>query len=295
MSATPHNGKEADFQLFMGLLDSDRFEGRFREGAHKADVSDMMHRLIKEELYRMDGTPLFPERRAYTAGYALSPDEVGLYHAVTSYVRDEMNRADRTGDGNRRTSVGFALQILQRRLASSPAAIHRSLGRRRKRLEERLREERLLRDKGSRLAPSPALPAYDPDELEEAPGEEQEAAEEQILDSATAAQTLAELEAEIAILKDLEERALRLKLSGRDAKWRELESILDDPIMLDAATGLRRKIIIFTEPRDTLDYLAQKIGARIGEPGRSSTFMAGSHVKLVGQRSQPSTAIPSCA
>ena len=57
MSATPHNGKEADFQLFMGLLDADRFEGRFREGVHKADVSDMMRRLTKEELYRFDGTP----------------------------------------------------------------------------------------------------------------------------------------------------------------------------------------------------------------------------------------------
>src|SRR5262249_44208854 len=102
----------------------------------------MLRRLIKEELYRMDGTPLFPERRASTAGYALSPEEVVLYQAVTTYVRDEMNRADRSGDGNRRTSVGFALQILQRRLASSPAAIHRSLERRRKRLEERLREER---------------------------------------------------------------------------------------------------------------------------------------------------------
>jgi SNF2 family DNA or RNA helicase len=55
MSATPHNGKEADFQLFMGLLDADRFEGRFREGVHKADVSDMMRRLTKEELYRFDG------------------------------------------------------------------------------------------------------------------------------------------------------------------------------------------------------------------------------------------------
>src|SRR6516164_4841912 len=66
MSATPHNGKEEDFQLFMGLLDSDRFEGRFREGAHKVEVSDMMRRLIKEELYRFDGTPLFPPRKAYT-------------------------------------------------------------------------------------------------------------------------------------------------------------------------------------------------------------------------------------
>ena len=266
MSATPHNGKEADFQLFMGLLDADRFEGRFREGVHKADVSDMMRRLTKEELYRFDGTPLFPERRAYTASYSLSPLEDDLYQSVTTYVREEMNRADRTGDDRRRMNVGFALQILQRRLASSPAAIHRSLERRRKRLEERLREEKLLRQGGpAPLSRSPELPTYDPDDIDEVPGAEAEAAEEQILDQATAAQTLAELEAEIAILRDLEDRALRLKLSGQDAKWRQLESILDEPIMLDPTTGLRRKILIFTEPKDTLEYLQQKVTARLGD------------------------------
>ncbi len=267
MSATPHNGKEADFQLFMGLLDADRFEGRFREGVHKADVSDMMRRLTKEELYRFDGTPLFPERRAYTASFALSPVEADLYQAVTTYVREEMNRADRSGDDKRRSNVGFALQILQRRLASSPAAIHRSLERRRRRLEDRLREERLMRQTGSApLTRAPALPSYDPDDLDEVPGTEAEEAEEQIVDRATAAATLAELEAEILILKDLEDRALRLKLSGQDAKWRELASILDEPLMLDAATGLRRKVLIFTEPKDTLEYLQQKIGALVGDP-----------------------------
>lgn len=267
MSATPHNGKEADFQLFMGLLDADRFEGRFREGVHKADVSDMMRRLTKEELYRFDGTPLFPERRAYTASYALSPVEADLYQAVTTYVREEMNRADRAGDDKRRSSVGFALQILQRRLASSPAAIHRSLERRRKRLEERLREETLMRQSGSAsLRRTPELPTYDPDDVDEIPGVEVEEAEDQIADQATAAATLAELEAEILTLKDLESRALRLKLSGQDAKWRELESILDEPMMLDQATGLRRKVLIFTEPKDTLEYLQQKIVARVGDP-----------------------------
>ncbi len=267
MSATPHNGKEADFQLFMGLLDADRFEGRFREGVHKADVSDMMRRLTKEELFRFDGTPLFPERRAYTANYDLSPAEADLYQAVTTYVREEMNRADRSEDGKRQNNVGFALQILQRRLASSPAAIHRSLERRRKRLEERLREERLLRrGDAASLSRVPALPTIDPDELEDVPGDEAEAAEEKIADQATAAATLAELAAEIVILTDLEDRALRLKLSGQDAKWRELEAILDDPIMIDAATGLRRKILIFTEPKDTLEYLQHKIVSRTGDP-----------------------------
>ena len=145
MSATPHNGKEEDFQLFMALLDGDRFEGRFRDGVHYADTEDMMRRLTKEELLRFDGRPLFPERRAYTVKYDLSPKEAALYAEVTDYVRTEMNRVPHFAatKGRKRNTVGFALQILQRRLASSPAAIHRSLKRRRERLESELAEARL--------------------------------------------------------------------------------------------------------------------------------------------------------
>lgn len=266
MSATPHNGKEADFQLFMGLLDADRFEGKPREGVHKADVSDMMRRLTKEELYRFDGTPLFPERRAYTATFDLSPEEAALYTAVTDYVRNEMNRADRVGDDKRRNNVGFALQILQRRLASSPAAIHKSLQRRLERLETRLGEERLGRKAGDAKLSIAPVAALDPDDLEEAPGDEVEAAEEAVLDQATAALTVAELEAEIAILRDLAAQALAVRRSGNDTKWRELDSILDHELMFDPQTRARRKIIIFTEPKDTLEYLAEKVRTRLGAP-----------------------------
>ena len=124
MTATPHNGKETDFQLFMALLDGDRFEGRFRHGVHYADTKDLMRRLTKEELLRFDVRPLFPEQQAYTTKYELLTDEAALYSTVTEYVRTEMNRAQRFAerDGRKRNNVGFALQILQRRLASSPAA-----------------------------------------------------------------------------------------------------------------------------------------------------------------------------
>lgn len=123
MTATPHNGKEADFQLFMSLLDGDRFYGKFREGVHAVDVSDLMRRMVKEDLLKFDGTPLFPERCAYTANYDLSEKEAALYANVTEYVREEMNRAERLIDGKRKGTVGFALTQLQRRLASSPEAI----------------------------------------------------------------------------------------------------------------------------------------------------------------------------
>src|SRR6266540_880513 len=129
MTATPHNGKEEDFQLFMALLDGDRFEGRFRDGVHAADTSDLMRRLTKEQLLKFDGTPLFPERIATTVPYALSDAEAVLYQQVTAYVREEFNRAEALQNNKRAGTVGFALTILQRRLASSPEAIYQSLRR----------------------------------------------------------------------------------------------------------------------------------------------------------------------
>ena len=271
MSATPHNGKEEDFQLFMALLDGDRFEGRFRDGVHKSDTSDMMRRLTKEELLKFDGTPLFPERRAYTVKYELSGPEAALYATVTNYVREEMNRAERFAneDDKRRMNVGFALQILQRRLASSPAAIHESIRRRRERLENRLAEERLLQRGAQAQIPQAnqiaRISPEDLEDLEDAPEEEVETLEEEVLDQATAARTIAELETEIETLTRLEAQAKAVRQSGTDAKWQQLNSILDDPLMVDT-DGNRRKLIVFTEPKDTLNYLADRIRTRLGRP-----------------------------
>ncbi len=128
----------------MALLDGDRFEGRFRDGTHVVDVSDLMRRMVKENLLKFDATPLFPERIAYTVPYKLSDPEAALYKAVTDYVRDEFNRAEALENDKRAGTVGFALTILQRRLASSPEAIYQSLRRRRERMESRLRELEVL-------------------------------------------------------------------------------------------------------------------------------------------------------
>ena len=267
MSATPHNGKEEDFQLFMALLDGDRFEGRFRDGVHYADTKDMMRRLTKEELLRFDGRPLFPPRRARTVKYQLSEGEAALYSAVTEYVRNEMNRVERfaEGDNKKRNNVGFALQILQRRLASSPAAIYQSLKRRRERLESELAEARL-----AAKSPRPGInePAVNSDmlgNLEEYGQEEVDELEDLISTAATTAQTVEQLALEVETLKGLEFMALGVLRSGVDTKWTQLNRILDDELMIDAA-GNRRKLIIFTEPKDTLNYLLEKVRARLGNP-----------------------------
>ena len=136
MTATPHSGKEEDFQLFLTLLDRDRFEGKYQAKVYSADTSGVMRRMVKEDLLTFEGKPLFPERIAETVPYELTELEQDLYEQVTTYVREGMNRAEKL-DGKRRNTVGFALTVLQRRLASSPEAIYRSLQRRADRLERR--------------------------------------------------------------------------------------------------------------------------------------------------------------
>jgi superfamily II DNA or RNA helicase len=287
MTATPHNGKDDDFQLFMALLDGDRFEGRIRDGAHVVDVSDLMRRMVKEKLLKFDGSPLFPERKAYTVPYRLSDAEAMLYAAVTEYVREEFNRVEALQNDKRAGTVGFALTILQRRLASSPEAIYQSLRRRKERLEARLRELELVQRGGSVAeALSAKLPSFTPEDeedLEEAPESEIEQVEDQILDQATAARSIAELKTEIATLARLEAMALALRRSGDDKKWRELANVLAD-ILTPAAiansvaetrakygdtppkASPNQKLVIFTEHRDTLSYLQHRMQTLIGRP-----------------------------
>jgi SNF2 family DNA or RNA helicase len=287
MTATPHNGKEEDFQLFMSLLDGDRFEGRFRDGVHKADVSDLMRRMVKERLFKFNGKRLFPPRIAYTVPYKLSDAEARLYKQVTEYVREEFNRAEALHNDKRVGTVGFALTILQRRLASSPEAIYQSLRRRRERLEQRIRELELMQ-RGAAfatiMASTPVLDAEDFEDLEDAPEDEAEAAEEEILDQATAARTIGELEAEIRTLRRLEALALAVRRSGEDRKWSELADLLAE-IFTPAALAdsiaepvepydgdtppppkpsPRQKLVIFTEHRDTLSYLEGRITTLLG-------------------------------
>ncbi|MCG8554503.1 MAG: SNF2-related protein [Proteobacteria bacterium] len=286
MTATPHNGKEEDFQLFMALLDGDRFEGRFRDGVHVADVSDLMRRTVKETLVKFDGRPLFPERIAYAVPYQLSDPEARLYKEVTNYVREEFNRAEALQNDKRAGTVGFALTILQRRLASSPEAIYQSLRRRRERLEKRRREMELLQRGAISQALAAATPEFDAEDfedLEDAPDIEIETAEEQVLDQATAARTIDELKAEIETLGRLESLAVSVRRGAEDRKWRELANLLSEIFTPDGLASrvaepttpyghvipkptpsASQKLVIFTEHRDTLSYLEDRISTLLG-------------------------------
>ncbi len=288
MTATPHAGKPEDYDLFLTLLDNDRFEGVHRGGAHRSDTKGLMRRLVKEDLLTFQGTPLFPQRFAHTVSYELSLAEHALYEDVTSYVRDQMGRADwiaAHGNKRRGNTVGFALTVLQRRLASSPEAILRSLERRRDRLSSRIDEgDAHPWSNGSAgeagLTPAWAMdeggPAFSIDDFddmdEETAEEDREAFDQQIdqvVDAATAAETVEELKREVAELDLLVREATDVRhaadTSDADRKWAQLRELLTTNVLGGGVDGARHKMIVFTEHRDTLDYLSTRIGRLLGQ------------------------------
>ena len=272
LTATPHNGKNEDFCAFMTLIDPERFTGRLRDGGGIPDVSDVMRRVVKESLLTFEGKRIFPKRRAQTLNFELSGLELDLYEAVTEYVRNGMNRADRMADeGYKRRGVivGFALAGLQRRLASSPEAIHRSLLRRQGRLEDQLAELQRPASEG-RIAAVDELMAeariqapteLDYDDFED---DDLERLEDRAIDDAAASRTAADLEAEIKELKRLVWLADRVRRHDKDAKWVRLRDLLHSDDFTSGDNS--RKLIVFSEHKDTVDYLTGRIATELEHP-----------------------------
>jgi len=280
LSATPHNGKNEDFLSFMSLIDPEQFTGRLRDG-EMPDVSHVMRRLVKENLRTFEGKRIFPRRHAHSVKFELSEPEQKLYDAVTDYVRTGMNRAAQMqahGDRGRGLVVGFALAGLQRRLASSPAAIYHSLRRRSERLTAQAEELRRIAagrvpvpvaqlPRGVKLAD---LEDFDFDDFDD---EELEDLEDTMIDAATAAATADELEAELVELRELVRLAGDVRSSGEDTKWVKLRELLRS----DEFRGHEgpRKLIVFSEHKDTLHYVAERIAGELGRPEAVVTIHGG--------------------
>jgi superfamily II DNA or RNA helicase len=242
LTATPHRGDTENFRLFLDLLQPGLFANTtvLEESVQNAD-NPLFLRRLKEDLKNYDGRPLFPPRTVTTNTYWLNDDEKRLYNAVTEYVEKSYNKALAA----EKRTVAFALLILQRRMASSVRAVRRSLERRKERLEELLK----LGDWLTRIG------TVDEEELEDAPEAERLKREEDLLERLTAAETREELREEITTLGGL----IRL---ARDAERHEIETKLNElrrVIESEQIRQTREKLLIFTESRETLDYLTEKL------------------------------------
>ena len=242
LTATPHRGDPENFRLFLDLLEPGFFATTemLEESINNKD-NPLFLRRLKEDLKGFDGAPLFPPRQVQTVKYRLSDDEKILYNAVTQYVEKYYCKAMEKAKRN----AAFALIILQRRIASSIGAIRRSLENRRNRLQELYKTGQLVKEQGY----------IDMEMLEDLPEAERWRKEEELLERLTSADTLDELKDEIEKLEEL------VKLA-KEAERKEVETKLVQLRQLMETEKLRKsgvKMLIFTEWKDTLDYLAQKI------------------------------------
>ena len=259
LTATPHKGDPENFTLFLQLLDADAYADvrSIQEAMNRQRAPFYLRRTKEAMVYfperRDDGSwaaqKIFTERIPHTVDFLLDGDEFELYREITRFVKRQSARAAAMDDPRAR-AVGFLMALYQRRLASSTRAVRKSLENRARRLERGLKHAQQL----ARTAP-PDLPDWDDlDEMEE---EERERLEE-MLEAITLAGNAAQVREEIAELTELAGQAQEVEDSSAEAKLSTLKDLLQEEGFFDHAD---RRLLLFTEFKDTLDYLVEKLEA----------------------------------
>ncbi len=267
LTATPHKGDPQNFSLFLQLLDADAFADvkSIREAMDRRRAPFYLRRTKEAMVYfperRTDGTwaaePIFTKRIPHTVEFTIDGAEFNLYRDVTRFVKRESARAAAEGEDPRARAIGFLMSLYQRRLASSTRAMRRSLENRARRLEEGLKHAQDL----AREAP-PDLP--DPDELDEMEDSERERLEA-MLEAITLAGSADQVREEVQELRRLALQAEAVEDSGTEAKLSKLKELLDEEGFFDHPD---QRLLLFTEFKDTLDYLVERLqswGFRVGK------------------------------
>ena len=259
LTATPHHGDDDKFAHFLRLIDPDLFVEPHHLGEQSASVRKDIFRLgencpwalrrLKEDLKDLDGKRLFPDRHANTVTFKLNSEEYALYKEVTAYINQFIPQQT----GQRRSSAALARTVLQRRLASSACAIHESIKR-------RLKTRKELLEKLEQMTPAQLAKHFEkmqgrmPDtEVED--DDLDEKGQDDLLDDYACSLELERIRAEISVLQDLEEKACRVRENANDSKLQALRECLARAQFSELKDG-RGKLLIFTEHRDTMNYIS---------------------------------------
>ena len=266
LTATPHRGDPDNFTLFLQLLDRDVYADvtSIREAMDRQRAPFYLRRTKEAMVYFPERTddgewaakPVFTKRIPKTATFEIDGPELDLYQSVTRMVKSQSRRAAEQGDTPRARAVGFLMSLYQRRLASSTRAMRKSLENRTRRLTEGLAQAEEIASK----AP-PGLP--DLDELEEMEDVERERLE-RMLEAITLAGNAEQVNEEIAELGRLAKDAKAVEDSGGEEKLAHLRQVMQEQGFFDDA---ERRLLLFTEFKDTLDYLKEHLerwGFRVG-------------------------------
>ena len=245
LTATPHRGDPENFRLFLDLLMPGFFaSSQMVEESLKNRDNPLFIRRLKEDLKDFEGKPIFTGRFPQTIKFNLHDREKDLYNDVSRYVVEQYNRALQQ---DTKRNVAFALMILQRRMASSTYALLQSLKRRKERLKKIL--------KGEEEQKEVSVDFEAIEDLEESERWEKEKEWEGI----SLAKDPEELKQEIETLETLIEKAKEIMRSESEVKLSELRKAIEEGFKRIRDMNGNPKILIFTESKDTLEYLVKKI------------------------------------
>lgn len=283
LTATPHSGDEDRFTRFLGLLDPDQFSTPELVKKQIAnDNNPYFLRRQKEDLVDEHGGDLFVQRHVRTQPFQLSTAESELYRDVTQYVNTYLGASS----GSRGNAVALARTVLQRRLASSLGAIRSSLAKRADRLEALAEDLAAMTpaEAGRRLAALGRIPmdADLADDVETGSDDIDEAVDDLLATEVSSAGQISQLRMEIVELRKLAAHADRVMHSEvEERKLTALRDCLKRAEFEELRDG-RGKLLIFTEHRDTLNYLEE----HLREWGYSVCTIHGGHPPAERKRIQ---------
>jgi len=256
LTATPHKGDPANFSLFLQLLDEDVYadvksiqEAMGRQSAPfylRRTKEAMLHFPERQADGKWVAKKIFTKRIPKTVDFQIDGPEFELYRDVTRFVKTQSARAAAQEEDPRSRAVGFLMSLYQRRLASSTHALHCSLQNRARRLDQALKRAHLIAQTAPTMLPSQQ-------ELEEMEDTERERLEDVLL-AVTLSNNADQVKQEIAELKELAEEAAEVE--GKEAKLTRLRELLEEEGFF---TKRGQRLLIFTEFKDTLNYLVKQL------------------------------------
>ncbi len=253
MTATPHKGDPQNFCLFLELLDKDVYgDVKSLEEAIRRNEAPFYLRRTKEALMTFpdpqtgEVKKLFTNRRVKTIPFQIDQEEFALYNELTDYVEEQSIQALQK-DQIKGKVLGFTMAMLQRRFASSIYAVRRSLERMKNKREKILENPEVYRQE--------EIIKKLPKDFEEMTEAEQEKIISD-LENVVVFINPQDLQKEISQLQGLIRMALELEKREIETKLVELKKIItQEGIFQNPNT----KLLIFTEHKDTLDYLVGKL------------------------------------
>jgi len=273
LTATPHMGKDYPYFCLWKLLEPDILSTPEAFHNFPADArAERFIRRVKEEMVYYDGRKIYPDRESQTTSYDLGDEEQRLYDETTAYIRTFYNRARILN----RSAVRLAMSIFQRRLASSTYSLLRSFQRRQDKLERLVADVTAGRVSFDDIAAEQQRLEDLPDVMEDMTGDEEssegeleqnEAVERQAVAGVVAA-SLEELAAEHEQVRSLAELAKRAYDAGEESKFEKLREVIQDDRFRD------EKVLVFTEYRDTLDFLVGRLEG-LGFAGQIASIHGG--------------------